>query len=95
MAVLTSGLERAFERFGAVLDELPFDQMRAVVLSDDRLAGGELILTRSSCGSRRTGDFGPAPADLTAPGPKARWSARSATCGTASSTLGALPTMQI
>ena len=44
MAVLTSGLERAFERFGGVPDELLFDQMRAVVLSDDRAGGGELIL---------------------------------------------------
>ena len=44
MAILTSSLERAFERFGGVPDELLFDQMRAVVLSDDRLAGGELIL---------------------------------------------------
>ena len=34
----------AFERFGGVPDELLFDQMRAVVLSDDRGSGGELIL---------------------------------------------------
>ena len=44
MAVLTGGLQSAFERFGGVPDELLFDQMRAVVLSDDRGAGGELIL---------------------------------------------------
>ncbi|MCY3624187.1 MAG: DDE-type integrase/transposase/recombinase [Gammaproteobacteria bacterium] len=63
MAVLIDGLESAFERFGGVLRELLFDQMRgvcsatikvrtlilidalhAVVLSDDRTAGGELIL---------------------------------------------------
>ena len=44
MAVLTGGLQSAFERFGGVPDELLFDQMRAVVLSDDRAAGGELIL---------------------------------------------------
>ena len=44
MAVLTEGLQSAFERFGGVPDELLFDQMRAVVLSDDRGAGGELIL---------------------------------------------------
>ena len=44
MAVLTAGLERAFERFGGVPKELLFDQMRAVVLSDDRVGGGELVL---------------------------------------------------
>ena len=31
------GLESAFETFGGVPDELLFDQMRAVVLSDDSL----------------------------------------------------------
>ena len=36
MAVLTGGLQSAFERFGGVPDELLFDQMRVVVLSDDR-----------------------------------------------------------
>ena len=44
MAVLTDGLESAFERFGGVPEELLFDQMRAVVLSDDRGSGGELTL---------------------------------------------------
>ena len=44
MEVLTEGLESAFARFGGVPTELLFDQMRAVVLSDDRLRGGKLIL---------------------------------------------------
>ncbi len=44
MAVLTAGLERAFARFGGVPRELLFDQMRAVVLSDGRVGGGELVL---------------------------------------------------
>ena len=44
MAVLTEGLEAAFARFGGVPGELLFDQMRAVVLSDQRVGGGELIL---------------------------------------------------
>ncbi len=44
MAVLTAGLESAFARFGGVPAELLFDQMRAVVLSDDRSDGGELVL---------------------------------------------------
>ena len=38
------GLERAFARFGGVREELLFDQMRAVVLSDGRVGGGELVL---------------------------------------------------
>ena len=44
MAVLTEGLERAFARFGGVPTERVFDQMRAVVLSDGRVGGGELVL---------------------------------------------------
>ena len=44
MAVLTDGLERAFARFGGVTKELLCDQMRAVVLSDQRVGGGELVL---------------------------------------------------
>ena len=44
MAVLVDGLESAFARFGGVPRELLFDQMRAVVLSDDRTGGGGLLL---------------------------------------------------
>ena len=44
MAVLIDGLENAFARFGGVPQELLFDQMRAVVLSNDRTGGGELVL---------------------------------------------------
>ena len=44
MEVLCGGLESAFQRFGGVPEELLFDQMRSVVVSDDRLAGGELTL---------------------------------------------------
>ncbi len=38
-----AALESAFEAFGGVPEELLFDQMRAVVLSDDRAAGGGLL----------------------------------------------------
>ena len=41
---MTAGLESAFTRFGGVPSELLFDQMRAVVLSDGRVGGGELVL---------------------------------------------------
>ena len=44
MAVLTEGLECAFARFGGVPNELLFDQMRAVVLSDQWVGGGALVL---------------------------------------------------
>ena len=44
MAVLFHGLERAFAYFGGVPQELLFDQMRAVVISDDRLSEGGLVL---------------------------------------------------
>ena len=44
MPVLMEGLESAFGTFGGVPHELLFDQMRAVVLSDDRCAGGGLVL---------------------------------------------------
>ena len=44
MPVLMKGLESAFDRFGGVPEELLFDQMHAVVLSDDRGAGGGLVL---------------------------------------------------
>ena len=43
MPVLMEALESAFDRFGGVPEELLFDQMRAVVLSDDRTAGGRLV----------------------------------------------------
>ena len=44
MTVLIEGLESAFVRFGGVPQELLFDQMRSVVISDDRTSGGGLVL---------------------------------------------------
>jgi transposase len=44
MPVLIEGLESAFSRFGGVPQELLLDQMRAVVVSDDRASGGGLAL---------------------------------------------------
>ena len=44
MAVLIEGLESAFGWFGGVPQELLFDQMRAVVLSDGHVGGGQLVL---------------------------------------------------
>ena len=44
MEVLCGGLEGAFGTFGGVPQELLFDQMRSVVVADQRLAGGGLAL---------------------------------------------------
>ncbi len=44
MDVLFAGLEEAFGRFGGVPREMLFDQMRAVVASDDRSDGGSLVV---------------------------------------------------
>lgn len=43
MAVLMRGLEEAFEFFGGVTSELLFDQMKAVIVDDERLNGGRLL----------------------------------------------------
>jgi transposase len=44
MQALFAGLESAFHAFGGVPQELLFDQMRAVVIGDDRLSKGALVL---------------------------------------------------
>lgn len=44
MATVMTGLECAFASFGGVPAELLFDQMKAVVTSDGRDAGGTLVL---------------------------------------------------
>ena len=92
MDVLFAGLEEAFGRFGGVPREMLFDQMRAVVTSDDRSDGGSLVVNaefqRFAAHWRRTGGSARAPAARTAPARRARWSVRSATCGRASSTVG-------
>lgn len=44
METLFRGLESAFAYFGGVPQELLFDQMRSVVISDDRLSEGGLVL---------------------------------------------------
>lgn len=44
MQALFAGLEGAFTAFGGVPQELLFDQMRSVVIGDDRLSRGALVL---------------------------------------------------
>lgn len=43
MAVLMDGLEEAFAFFGGVPAELLFDQMKAVIIEDERAIGGKLL----------------------------------------------------
>ncbi len=43
MAVVMEGLESAFRYFGGVPSELLFDQMRAVIVEDNREVGGRLM----------------------------------------------------
>lgn len=43
MRTLFRGLEGAFGFFGGVSEELLFDQMKAVVVRDDRLKGSQLV----------------------------------------------------
>lgn len=43
MAVLIQGLEEAFAAFGGVPVELLFDQMKAVIVEDNRPGGGQLL----------------------------------------------------
>jgi transposase len=43
MAVLMRGLEEAFATFGGVPAELLFDQMKAVIIEDQREVGGKLL----------------------------------------------------
>jgi transposase len=44
MQILFAGLESAFNTFGGVPQELLFDQMRAVVIGDERFCDGALVL---------------------------------------------------
>ena len=43
MPTLFAGLEQAFGFFGGVPSELLFDQMKAVIIEDERLNGGRLV----------------------------------------------------
>ena len=43
MGVVIHGLEESFACFGGVAGEMPFDQMKAVVLADGRNSGGRLV----------------------------------------------------
>ena len=74
MAVLIEGLESAFGWFGEVPRELLFDQMREVVLSDDRAGGANKLKHKNLTGKTRFTALRSAEIDMlsrTRPGPLA------------------------
>lgn len=75
MEVLFRGLEGAFKRFGGVPEELLFDQMKAVALSDGRGSGRELVLKPDFQRFARHRGVLRVPADCVGRGLRARWSA--------------------
>ena len=81
MDALFAGLEGAFARFGGVPGELLFDQMRTVVVSDDRLDGGALVANAEFQRFALHWGSGCMRAARTGPARRARWSVRSVTCG--------------
>ncbi len=85
---MITGPEEAFAFVVVVPTELLFDQMKAVILEDQRLDGGKLLENPGSCASRRTGASVSSPADRITPRQKAKWSAPSDTSGATSSTGG-------
>jgi transposase len=92
MAVLMCGLEDAFAFFGGVPAELLFDQMKAVIIDDDRARGGrllenpEFVRFAAHCGFRIRA------CRRIARRPRVRSSGPSATCGRASSMAAAFST---
>lgn len=86
MQALMHGLEAAFTQWGGVPRELLFDQLKAVVIGDERPAGGALLANPEFLRFVRTGAFGSGPAGRTARKPRARSNGRSAICATISST---------
>jgi hypothetical protein len=80
LTVLMRGLEESFAAFDGVPSELLFDQMKAVIIDDQREVGGKLLENLEFVRSRRTGAFGSAPAVRIASGRRARLSGPSVMC---------------
>lgn len=95
MAVLMDGLQDAFGVFGGVPAELLFDQMKAVIIEDERANGGSCWRTSHSCASPRIGTSASARAGRIERKPRARSSDRFATFGRASSTAAIFSTTPI
>ena len=95
MRTLIEGLEDAFCYFDGVPQELLFDQMKAVITRDLRLQGGALVRISSFSVLRTTGASHRARVVRIAHRPRAKSSARSATCVTILSTVGYSPMMRI
>ena len=88
MAVLMRGLESAFGYFGGVPSELLFDQMKAVIVPDNREIGGRVIENPDFFVLPPTGGSRSGHAERIGPRPRARSSGRSATSARTSSTDG-------
>ena len=96
MATVISGLEDAFAYFGGVPAELLFDQMKAVIIDDQRAPTvGSCSKIRSSFASPRTGTFGSAPVGRIARRRKARWSGPCGISAITSSTGASFSVMAI
>src|SRR5215208_4713972 len=88
MRTLIDGLEDAFAYFGGVPQELLFDQMKAVITRDLRLQGGALVRNLEFLRVAHHWSFTPRACRPTVRRPRVKWSDRSATCATISSTAG-------
>ncbi len=88
METVVRGLEGAFAFFGGVPAELPFDQMRAVVESDDRSEGGRLLENREFLRFSAHWGFRIRRAGQVGRRQRGRSSGRSTTSAAASSTAG-------
>ena len=95
MVVLMRGLEDAFAYFGGVPAELLFDQMKAVIVDDEREIGGRLLENAEFMRFAAHWGFRMRACRPYRRRPRARSSGRSATSAKASSTAAASSTMPI
>jgi hypothetical protein len=93
MLVLMRGLEDAFAYFGGVPAELLFDQLKAVIVDDEREIGGRLLENAEFMRFAAHWDFRVRACRPYRARPRARSSGPSATSARASSTGGASSTM--
>jgi transposase len=87
MQALFSGLESSFQTFGGVPQVLLFNHMRAVVIGDDRLSKGALMMNAEFLRFAAHWGFRPRACVRIGRRLKGRSSDRSDTCARASSTV--------
>ena len=86
MATVIEALEAAFTYLGGVPCEVLFDQMRSVIVDDQRADGGRLLENPEFLRFATHWAFASVPVGRTGRRPRARLSGRCATCATTSST---------